>query len=59
MRQHLIEIAQRIQDQPGNRPGTDKTWVLQAMWEHLLFQAEVHSAARVHAGWVEGGGRAA
>jgi len=50
MTQRLIEIAQRIQDRPWNRPGTDKTWVLRAMWEHLLFQAEVRNATRVQAG---------
>ncbi len=46
MSDRLIEIARRVEAQPWNRAGTDKTWVLQAMWEHLRFQQEVRSAKR-------------
>jgi hypothetical protein len=43
------EIAQRIQSEPWNRPGTDKTWVLNALSQHLLFSKEVQNARRVAA----------
>jgi hypothetical protein len=46
MSQRLIELANRIQQQPWNRPGSDKTWVLHAMWTHLEFMDEVHRAGR-------------
>ena len=47
MTDRLIELARRIKRQPWNRPGTDKTWVLNAMWNHLLFQREIRQAKRV------------
>ncbi len=34
MTEQLIEIAMRIENQPWNRPGADKTWVLNAMSAH-------------------------
>ena len=43
------EIARRIQAKPWNRPGTDKTWVLNALSQHLLFSKEVQNARRVTA----------
>jgi len=43
----LKEIAKRIEAQPWNRPGTDKTWVLNAMSTHLQFRNEVRKAKRV------------
>jgi len=46
MPERLIEIARCIQEQPWNRPGVDKTWVLRAMWEHRKFQTEVRGAGR-------------
>ena len=46
MSEHLKELASRIQEQPWNRPGSDKTWVLHAMWTHLRFIAEVRRASR-------------
>jgi hypothetical protein len=49
MQERLIEIARRIQAQRWNRPGTDKTWVLHALWEHRLLQTEVLRARRVDA----------
>ncbi len=49
MTQRLIELARRIQARPCNRPGTDKSWVLQAMWEQQVFRREVHKAERVGA----------
>lgn len=48
MSQRLLEIARRVQAQPWNRPGTDKTWVLYALWEHRSFQAEVARARRAN-----------
>lgn len=41
------EVARRIQAKPWNRPGTDKTWVLNALSQHLLFSKEVKNAGRV------------
>ena len=47
MSESWIEIARRLQQRPWNRSGTDKTWVLRAMWEHQQFQAEIGRAERV------------
>jgi hypothetical protein len=47
--QRWTEVARRIQAQPWNRPGTDKTWVLNALSQHLLFSKEVQNARRVSA----------
>ena len=44
MKQRLIELARRIQARPWNRPGSDKSWVLRAMWERQRFQREVREA---------------
>ncbi len=41
MKDRLLEIARQIQERPWNRPGTDKSWVLQAMWEQQRFQREI------------------
>ena len=49
MSKTLIEYARRLQQESWNRPGTDKTWVLQALWQHRKFAAEVRSADRVAA----------
>lgn len=46
----LFEIARRIARAPWNRPGTDKTWVLNAMAQGLRFQREVRQAKRVERG---------
>ena len=46
MSEALIGLARRIQQQPWNRPGTDKTWVLRALWQHRIFSKEVRSAER-------------
>ena len=43
----LTEIARKISNAPWNRPGTDKTWVLNAMAQNLKFQREVRQAKRV------------
>ena len=40
-------IARRIEAEPWNRPGTDKTWVLNAMADQLRFRAEVGKSKRV------------
>jgi hypothetical protein len=47
--QRWTEIARRIQAEPWNRPGVDKTWVLNALSQHLLFSKEVQNARRVSA----------
>jgi hypothetical protein len=47
VREQLVQLARRLQDRPWNRPGTDKTWVLQAMLQQLLFMGEVRQATRV------------
>jgi hypothetical protein len=44
MTDRLIEIARRIECQPWNRPGADKTWVLNAMWNQLQFEHEIRQA---------------
>jgi len=44
MTEELIELAKRIEGQPWNRPGTDKTWVLYALSTALKFQGEVRQA---------------
>jgi hypothetical protein len=49
MSEKLIEFAQRLERKPWYQPGTDKTWVLQALWQHQLFSKEVRSAERVAA----------
>ena len=47
MSKRLIEIAKRIEIQPWNRPGTDKTWILNAMSTQQRFRKEVRQAKRV------------
>ncbi len=47
MSEHLTEIVRRLEAASWNRPGTDKTWVLNAMWQRIRFQAEVDRAERV------------
>jgi hypothetical protein len=49
MTKDLIDLAERIEAQPWNRPGTDKTWVLQAMSAALRFRREVRRARLVGA----------
>jgi hypothetical protein len=46
VRERLVQLARRLQDRSWNRPGTDKTWVLQAMWQQRLFMREVRQATR-------------
>jgi hypothetical protein len=43
----LRDLARRIEALPGNAPGSDKTWVLKAMWAQLVFQNQVGRAERV------------
>jgi len=43
----LTDIARKISSAPWNRPGTDKTWVLNAMAQALKFKREVAQAKRV------------
>ncbi len=47
MSESLTDLAKRIESKPWNRPGTDKTWVLNAMSTHLQFRDEVRKAKRV------------
>lgn len=47
MTERLIELARRIESHPWNRPGADKTWVLNAMWNQLQFEREIRQAKRV------------
>jgi hypothetical protein len=44
MTQRLVEIARRMQARPWNRPGSDKTWVLRALWEQQVFRREIEKA---------------
>ena len=41
MTDRLLELARKIQQRPWNQPGTDKSWVLRAMWEQQRFQREI------------------
>lgn len=47
MAESLSDIARKISSEPWNRPGTDKTWVVNAMAQALKFQREVRQAKRV------------
>ncbi|MBW2499061.1 MAG: hypothetical protein JRF61_17410 [Deltaproteobacteria bacterium] len=47
MSERLVEVAQRIQEQPWNWPGSGKTWVLNAMSMEPQFQEEIRQAERV------------
>jgi hypothetical protein len=42
----LSRIARWLERQPWNRPGTDKAWVLDAMWAALVFEREATRAER-------------
>lgn len=65
MSESLEVIAKRIEAKPWNRPGTDKTWVLNAMSTYLQLREEIRRARRVPnrewlcacAGCAGGGGR--
>ena len=43
----LRRLARMLERRPENAPGTDKAWVLRAMWQRLLFLREVRQARRV------------
>jgi hypothetical protein len=45
MSPELAELANRIQQQPWNRPGCDKTWVLEALAQYRKFQDEIRRAS--------------
>lgn len=47
MAETLSEIARKISNAPWNRPGSDKTWMLDAMAQALKFQHEVRRAKRI------------
>ena len=42
----LLRIARWLEACSWNRPGTDKAWVLEAMWAALLFDRELSEARR-------------
>lgn len=42
----LVALARKIEAQPWNREGSDKTWVLEVLYQHRLFQAELRAAHR-------------
>ncbi len=46
MESSWLALAERIEQQPWNRPGTDKTWVLNALASHQRLLAEVRAAGR-------------
>lgn len=41
-----LALAERIERQPWNRPGTDKTWVLNALASQQRLLAEARAARR-------------
>jgi len=43
----LRRLARMLERRPENAQGTDKAWVLPAMWQGLLFLREVRQARRV------------
>ncbi len=43
----LGRVAREIEGRPENAPGTDKTWVVRAMWQYLRFLRELKKARRV------------
>ena len=43
----LQRIARWLEQRPWNRPGSDKTWVLESMWAVLSFDHELARAERV------------
>ena len=47
MQDRLKKLAVWLERQAWNRPQTDKTWVLQAMWEHRKFVRETRQATLV------------
>jgi len=49
MEARLIRLALRIERRPWNRPGTDKTWVLNALSEHQKWLRAMKRAKRVRA----------
>jgi hypothetical protein len=42
----LVRIVRWLEACPWNRSGTDKSWVLDAMWAALRFDREVAGAKR-------------
>jgi len=49
MEDHLTRLAERIERQPWNRPGSDKRWVLSALAEHQKWLRATKRAKRVRA----------
>jgi len=46
----LRRLARVLERRPENAPGTDKAWVLRAMWQRRLLLREVRQARRVGRG---------
>ena len=42
--EELMELARRLSAHPENRPGTDKTWMLQRMRKFQAFMREAQAA---------------
>lgn len=43
MNDRLIALARRIERAPWNRAGSDKTWVLDALWQRVRFEHEIRT----------------
>ena len=43
----LRRLARMLECRPENAQGSDKAWVLRAMWQRLLFSREMRQAGRV------------
>jgi len=43
----LRRLAREVESRPDNAAGRDKTWVLHAMWQYVVFLSELKKARRV------------
>jgi hypothetical protein len=46
----LRRVAREIERRPENAPGSEKTWVVRAMWQYLRFLRELKKARCVGRG---------
>lgn len=46
VRDRLAQLGRRLQNAPWNRPGADKTAIVNAMWQGQRFAREVRRAVR-------------
>jgi hypothetical protein len=42
--EELMNLARRLSEHPENRPGTDKTWVLERMRKFQIFMRDARDA---------------